>query len=155
MMPALQWPEVNSPQRLTGSASPRVRNKTKQRTVFFCRVLLCPSQCSCEPIPEDVMRGRSDDVRRSAAKERWRLKPPIRGAQPRLRAFGHHPFGWHGKVRLRGLGRISAVLPGRLGYVVLLVVWSFIAGCGAAPVGYQPPKGWQGIPLPTTQLSAQ
>jgi photosystem II stability/assembly factor-like uncharacterized protein len=30
-----------------------------------------------------------------------------------------------------------------------------MAGCGSAPVGYQPPQGWQAIALPTTQLSAQ
>jgi hypothetical protein len=65
-----------------------------------------------------------------------------------LRAFGH-------KARLRELGRISAALSGRLRCVVLLLLWSVMAGCGSAPVGYQPPKGWQAIPLPTTQLSAQ
>ncbi len=54
-----------------------------------------------------------------------------------------------------GLGRISAELSGRLRCVVLLLLWGVIAGCGSAPVGYQPPQGWQAIALPTTQLSAQ
>lgn len=54
-----------------------------------------------------------------------------------------------------GCARRSGALSGRLRYAALLVLWSVIAGCGSAPVGYQPPQGWQAIPLPTTQLSAQ
>ena len=85
--------------------------------------------------------GRSNGAPR-LVKGRWRINSRLRGPAAR-------------EPCLRGLRRMSAVLPGKLGYVFLLVVWSFIAGCGAAPGGYQPPKGWQAIALPTTQLAAQ
>lgn len=53
------------------------------------------------------------------------------------------------------VARRNAAFSGKLKPLALLLLWGLIAGCGAAPRGYQPPKGWRAIALPTTQLSAQ